>query len=759
MYTQAERPGMSVKHFIAFAFLLLTPPLLAQPLPTIASVSPDVILPGVVTDVTITGDNLSGATQIIVPGNPDGLAATFAAAPATGPASKKQLKLRIDAKAGVRRGQHELRLITPTGVSRTFSVGVDDLPIIEQKPGNTAAARAQVVKLPAIISGKLSAALEVNFYRFHAAKDERLMFDVFGQRIGSKLDSSLSLLDADGRLLGHDEDTNGLDSFIEFTAPADGEYLLRIQDLKYQGGDGFTYRIRAGAFPYLDAIFPMGGRRGETTAVHLIGRNLAGADKIQINADAAGPTGMRDVAATTGSGVSNARLFEVSDLPEFIEQEPNDSPTEANVVQAPVTINGQINKPGDVDRFKFKPTTQPLVCEVLAQRANSPLDALITLSDSEGRLVQRNNGDAGADARIEASNLTLGKEYTLSITDLLGRGGDAYVYRIAIKPAGAAEDFQVAFQGDAPRLARGGRAKLWCNVTRTGGYKGDITILLTGLPRGVRSEPLVLKDKEPSSGVFALSADADAPLGFYPIALSAVAQVNGQAVTRTFGKRGAGAGQIYLTVLDAPPFLVQQVGPNAQETDPKKRDEQIAELKKVLDTQTPELDTAQAQWEKAQAKTSWQPLKVISAKAKETQLKPQPDGTIKAEGAPPARDIYTVVTATTLKNIRAIKLEAIAADGNGPGRAEDGNFVLTAFRVQAALESDPAHLMKVELQNPRADFNQEGYNVKESLVEGTKAGWAVSPRRRESHWAIWETKTPIAADASNAAHLRTCARL
>ena len=52
----------------------------------------------------------------------------------------------------------------------------------------------------------------------------------------------------------------------------------------------------------------------------------------------------------------------------------------------PVTINGRVEKPGDVDYFSFKAQAgQKLVMEVFARRLESPLDSILTLYDADGR--------------------------------------------------------------------------------------------------------------------------------------------------------------------------------------------------------------------------------------------------------------------------------------------------------------------------------------------------------------------------------------
>src|SRR4030095_8231746 len=132
---------------------------------------------------------------------------------------------------------------------------------------------------------------------------------------------------------------------------------------RYQGGGDFKYRVKAGEIPYVDSIFPLGGQRGQQVSVELIGRHID-QPKLDMTLNASIPMGPMDVSASTPRGFSNPRAFEVGDLPEMMESEPNDAPTAANPATMPVVINGRIGQANDVDSFKIKaPATQPIVFE------------------------------------------------------------------------------------------------------------------------------------------------------------------------------------------------------------------------------------------------------------------------------------------------------------------------------------------------------------------------------------------------------------
>ena len=144
------------------------------------------------------------------------------------------------------------------------------------------------------------------------------------------------------------------DSLIDYTIPIDGEYTLRIRDLRYKGGEAFVYRLSIGELPYLDSIFPLGGRRGTENTIAVAGRNLADVALMQVSIAPNAPWGVQKVRVMTPSGLSTSSYpFMVGDLPECVEAEPNNTweqvtsdEAEANTVTSPIIINGQIGLEG-----------------------------------------------------------------------------------------------------------------------------------------------------------------------------------------------------------------------------------------------------------------------------------------------------------------------------------------------------------------------------------------------------------------------------
>lgn len=59
------------------------------------------------------------------------------------------------------------------------------------------------------------------------------------------------------------------------------------------------YRLVIGALPYLDRLFPFGGKRGSTVDLRLEGQNLEGADRMSLRIAADAATGRQEVRTRT----------------------------------------------------------------------------------------------------------------------------------------------------------------------------------------------------------------------------------------------------------------------------------------------------------------------------------------------------------------------------------------------------------------------------------------------------------------------------
>src|SRR5262249_38582061 len=150
----------------------------------------------------------------------------------------------------------------------------------------------------------------------------------------------------------------------------------------------------------------------------------------------------------------------------------------------------------------------------------------------------------------------------------------------------------------------------------------------------------------------------------------------------------------------------------------------------------------------------WEILAWQSTKSREgATLAAQPDGSILATGKNAKYDEYTLVARTDLKGINAIRLEALSHPSlvkGGPGRAGNGNFALTDFKVAVVPAAKPNEKpTPVKLTRPRATFEQKGLPVAAAIDSDPKSAWAVDPQFGKDHAAVFATETPIGSEGGS----------
>ncbi|MBV8810675.1 MAG: DUF1549 domain-containing protein, partial [Acidobacteriaceae bacterium] len=170
-----------------------------------------------------------------------------------------------------------------------------------------------------------------------------------------------------------------------------------------------------------------------------------------------------------------------------------------------------------------------------------------------------------------------------------------------------------------------------------------------------------------------------------------------------------------------------------QEKKSKEIRAEIAALNTKLNTQTPELDQAQAEWETQMRNSAknWTPLVPVEYKsAGGADLKLLPDHSTLATGPNPQADTYVIEARTNLKSITGVRLEVLpdpSLPHSGPGRDPNGNFFLSDFDVDVAPAPNPQAAQTVKWKSAKADEAQEDYSVEDIVRKkpGKLAGWAI----------------------------------
>ncbi len=164
----------------------------------------------------------------------------------------------------------------------------------------------------------------------------------------------------------------------------------------------------------------------------------------------------------------------------------------------------------------------------------------------------------------------------------------------------------------------------------------------------------------------------------------------------------------------------------------KKRQGILSKIEKVeseLMAKTPDLANRMSDWEQKVSydANQWTVLTDADIFASfGVKFDKLPDGSFIAKGDNSTGNNYKVTARTKLKNITGFRLELLT-DPNlprgGPGRANDGNFLLTDFLVDAAPSDKPDSASKVVLSSVTTDFERPDFPVKNVIDGDSKTHW------------------------------------
>jgi hypothetical protein len=373
--------------------------------------------------------------------------------------------------------------------------------ILEKEPNDTALSGMTLEPLPVCVNGRITEK-DSDTFRFKAVKGQTLVAQVQGRALIPYLADTapgwfqprLKLFDAQGlEVMSAEAFRFDSDPILVFTAPATGEYLLSLGDANQRGRDDFVYRLTLGELPLVTGFSPMGGRKGDSLNITLEGANLP-------------PQKVRIFSGNKTSGTCLNMLveeklffpalrFDLDTLPEKAESEPAAGGAPAQAVSLPIIVNGTINQPGDVDTYRFEGKSgQRVAIETRARLLGSPLDTLITLADSRGKVLATHDNPTNVftglltppcDSAL-ATCLPADDTYEVRVCDSQGKGGPAYHYRLRISEP--RPDFELWVTPSTLSIPLGGSARAKVHVRRLDGFTGPITLKLENPPLGISCE-------------------------------------------------------------------------------------------------------------------------------------------------------------------------------------------------------------------------------------------------------------------------------
>jgi hypothetical protein len=513
--------------------------------------TPVAVQRGKTAEITVEGQmSFAGAYKALFEGR--GVSAELVPGAATQKGVVRSVKLKVvvapDAPLGVR----EFRVATSLGVSSVGQLLVVDDPVVQESGDNNTLAKANPIPVPCVACGRIEAAEDVDYFKFHAEAGQTFTFEVHCARLQDKIhdlqkhaDPMLTLYDADGRELAANDDFYFADPLLAHTFAKAGDYYIQVRDSKYDGDPRWVYALTVTNRPFVTHVYPMAANPRQTVTAEPVGSARLLSPRLTLAAPET--LGIHEVQFIVAGRPANPTTLIVSPLPQVLEQEPNDTPEQAQRVTIPCGINGRVGTKRDLDHFVFKATKGKAIrFEVKARRfgtaLRSALDSVLDVMTPQGQVLASNDDANGKDAALVFAPPADG-DYVVRLRDLNSKGGDTFVYYLECD--WARPDFSLRCDCDKAMIGPGSATVWFVHVTRLNGFDGPVRVAVAGLPKGITASELTIPATM-TQGVLVLSAAADAPRDASNVQVTGTATVRGESGDETLVRTATPNQEIYM---------------------------------------------------------------------------------------------------------------------------------------------------------------------------------------------------------------------
>lgn len=437
-------------------------------------------------------------------------------------------------------GIYDVRAVAKQGLTgpRAFCIG-NRSESLETGPNDTLET-AETAPLDGVINGQLDKPGDIDCYRFAAQAGQRVVLEFWAERLDSKLRGVLELYDVQGRRLAVNRGHAGtMDPLLDYVIPADGDYIVKLFDQTFAGGEAHFYRLDIDTGPRPAFVFPPVVAPGKTTRVTLFGRNLlptSGRRPTEVAGTAFGTDSRSfgnpqawesvEVDLTPPSqlvpapvplapsqivydafpyyfpGANAPVLVGVSDLP-IIQRAPlNQGPDQAQPIVVPTEIAGQLTRGDQRDWYSLEAREGEVFwIEAFGARLGAPVDLdVVVLDASQTELLRLSDClENLGHTRFPTQHTDPGGRfvapadgrYSLLVRNLIGSLDDdpIRVYRLSVRRE--SPDFHLAvipYRADLStgiNVPGGGREVLEVLAMRHRGMNGPIRISAENLPSGI----------------------------------------------------------------------------------------------------------------------------------------------------------------------------------------------------------------------------------------------------------------------------------
>lgn len=420
---------------------------------------------------------------------------------------KGKLKLSIAKEAAP--GVCWLRIADQEGASALCPFVIGELEeTIDVEPNNDAA-KPQHVK-STTINGRLEKRGDVDCFGLTLKKGETLTAALDANfRLGSPMDAVLQVVDTRGFIHRQDHDSRGLDPMLSFTAPADGNYVVRLfcfpakpnSTVDFAGGDTYLYRLTITTGPYISHALPLAIQAGKSAEDELKGIAYSNGEEKLLSSEM-----QRESLRIWHAGAAGDGVVSVVDYPSILARAA--SQNEPLAISAPVVVSGSLGEAGDPQAFRFsaKKGDQRTI-RVESRSLGFLLDAVVKIVDSTGKVLSETDDTSKQPDPVVSFTAPADGDYDIRIFDLYGEGGMRYAYRFTF--AAPTPDFSLKLKTDTFTAKKGESVDVEVATNRTNKFGEPIEVTAIDLPTGWKAEAVVGENKSEAAKSVKLKLTAE----------------------------------------------------------------------------------------------------------------------------------------------------------------------------------------------------------------------------------------------------------
>lgn len=391
----------------------------------------------------------------------------------------REVPARITVTKATSPGLARWQVANANGSSRCAAFLIDAGNIVvENRRGD---APQTLESLPVTVAARLGRIAEVDHYTFVAAADGVVTAELIARRIGSPFNGLIEIRDGDGLLLADVVDTEGRDCELTFATEMGKTYTVKVFDIDFRGNRAFVYALRLTPGPRVVLTRPTSGRRGQSRDVVFIGYGLqsgtARLEQVTRTVDFPHHDGpVFPYSLETSSGTTSVAL-RLAGIDELVDPELSE-------LSGPVAVNGTLETVGEDNLYTVDVNKGEIWSVAIEARVlGSPLDSHLRVLAPDGSELAKGDDSGGSvDCVLEFTAAVDGR-HTIVVGDLSTRvGTPEAVYRLIVKLS--RPDFAVSIPQRVNFVA-GGKASIEVNLSRSGGYAGEVAVAVLGLPAGV----------------------------------------------------------------------------------------------------------------------------------------------------------------------------------------------------------------------------------------------------------------------------------